>query len=458
MNQTILVVDDEQDFLDSVKRGLIISGFQNIYLEDNPLKAAEYVAKNPEAAAVALIDISMPEMNGVELLELIKRSSPATECIMISAVNDAEVAIECLKKGAYDYLLKPVTKDDLVPTIHRALEKRILMDLVSIHKSIAPQQLNSPENFKNIITRSTNVLSVLKEAELHAMSDISILITGESGTGKDLLARAIHASSPRAMFPFTPVNMTSLPDTLFDAAFHGHVKGSFTGATENRKGYLEMTHRGTLFMDEIGNIPLEFQAKLLRILEEEEYFKLGSDKPKTVNIRFIAATNMDLENLIAKGKFRKDFYYRLKGALLHMPPLRERREDIPLLIQKFIQDFSDRQAKMEIESNAAAMLMEYDYPGNIRELRSIINAAVNLAQNKVITVKCLPASLRKKTKQNHSKRFSPEKKAVVPLHEVEKEYILDVYDKLDKNKSRTAKLLGIGLNTLRRKLQEYGIK
>jgi two-component system response regulator AtoC len=457
MDQTILVVDDEQDFLDSIRRGLLLAGFRNIILELSAKNAAALFDRRESGIDIALLDITMPGMNGVELLEYIKEKSPDTACIIVTAVNDAETAVSCLKKGAYDYLVKPISKDDLVATIHRALEKKILFDLLTIHKKKRHLKLLKPSAFQFIITQSNAVWSVLKEAELHAMSDIPILITGESGTGKDLLARALHAASPRAALPFTPVNMASLPDTLFDAAFYGHAKGSFTGATENRQGYLEMTHHGSLFMDEVGNIPLEFQMKLLRVLEKGEFMKLGTGKLQTADVRFISATNMDLEKLIANGSFRKDFYYRLNGAWLHLPPLRERREDIPLLIQKFMGDYTGRRTGMEIDSSATALLMNYDSPGNIRELKSIISAAVNLAQDKAITLECLPAPLRKKTRQPSSRAIDTLETAVLSIREVEKEHIINVYNKQDNNKSQTAKLLGIGLNTLRRKLQEYGI-
>ena len=221
MDCTILAVDDEQDFLDSIRRGLFTAGFKNLHLEIDAQSAAELVAEQKTFFDVALIDISMPGMNGVELLKHIKHNTPDTQCIMITAVNDAEVAVDSLKNGAYDYLLKPITKDELITVLNRAMENKIMHDLLNNKRNALITKLSNPEAFKSILTRSANVRTVLQEAELHAVSDIPVLITGESGTGKDLLARAIHAASPRAEFSFTSVNMASLPDTLFDAEFLG---------------------------------------------------------------------------------------------------------------------------------------------------------------------------------------------------------------------------------------------
>ena len=313
------------------------------------------------------------------------------------------------------------------------------------------------EAFKPIVTRSDKLLRILKQAELHAVSDVPILITGESGTGKELLARAIHAASPRATFPFTPINMASVTGNLFDAEFFGHTKGAFTGAEKDRVGHIEHTNRGTLFLDEIGGLPPELQGKLLRLLQEGEYIKLGTSKPQKADVRFIAATNEDLDRLMVKGMFRKDLYYRLKGAWLHLPPLRERKEDIPLLIATFLKEFGGVDATKRIDEQATSILSNYDYPGNIRELRSILQSAVNLAQGKTISTKFLPNHLKKR-KVRAMRDSQSASKTVVSFSEVEKEHILKVYHQMGRNKSQTAKLLGIGLNTLRRKLRAYGLE
>ncbi len=379
MDNKIIIIDDDLDFLKIVKSHLMNTGFKNIRIEDNSITAVSLFEKGA-VFDIALIDMTMPEMNGLEVLETIKNISPRTECIMVTAVNEARVAVECLNKGAYDYLVKPVSQEDIAFSMKRVLEKKRLLDILDIEKSPTLPRLINPEPFKPIVTRSQKVLRVLKEAELHAGSDIPLLITGESGTGKELLAWAIHAASPRSKFPFTPVNMASLTGSLFEAEFFGHTKGAFTGAENGRKGYLEYTDRGTVFFDEIGNMALRLQGKLLRVLQDGEYFKLGKSRHQKADVRFIAATNEDLEKLMVKKVFRKDLYYRIRGGWLHLPPLKERKEDIPLLANKFLKDYNSANKNLFIEEEAMCLLMEYDFPGNIRELKSTIQTAVNLAQ------------------------------------------------------------------------------
>jgi transcriptional regulator with PAS, ATPase and Fis domain len=284
---------------------------------------------------------------------------------------------------------------------------------------------------------------------------VPALITGESGTGKELLARAIHRSSPRASFPFTSINMASLTGSLFDAEFFGHTKGAFTGAEKDRAGYLEHSNRGTLFLDEIGDLPLDFQGKLLRVLQEGEIIKLGTSSARKVDVRFIAATNADLDKLLSKGQFRKDLYYRLQGAWLRILPLRERREDIPLLINTFLREFRGEEDR-QIEEDALQILMNYDYPGNVRELRSIIQSSCNLAQHRPIMARYLPEYLRG-AKPSRRQFSVPAGGSIVPLAEAERGHIIRAYEETAHNKLRTAKLLGIGLNTLRRKLASYGV-
>jgi DNA-binding NtrC family response regulator len=376
---------------------------------------------------------------------------------MVTAVNEAQVAVECLRKGAYDYLTKPISRDDLVLRITHALEKKRLLDIVHLGKNGALPELTLVDAFKLILTRSAKVLGILKEAELHAASDVPVLLTGESGTGKELLARAIHRASPRAEFPFMPINMASLTGSLFDAEFFGHTRGAFTGAEKDRTGHLEHAKHGTVFLDEIGNLPLELQGKLLRVLQEGEFVKLGTSRLQKADVRFIAATNEDLNRLVAKNQFRKDLYYRLKGAWLHLPPLRERREDIPLLISCFLEEFVARAEAKGIDEKALATLLEYDYPGNIRELRSLLQAAVNLARGTSIALFHLPNSIR--TRRSYAKSEPQANSSpVASLAEVEKLHILKIYHQTGDNKSQTARLLGIGMNTLRRKLESFGVE
>lgn len=454
MDNSIIIIDDERDFLESMRRGMITSGIKNVRTEEDPRKAAAAFEGNEEFD-IALIDITMPEMSGIELLELIKNTSPTTECIMVTAVDEARTAINCMRKGAYDYLVKPISKEDLISTLHRALERRRLMEILDLQKRRTKPQLMNKEAFAPIVTGSDKMLRVLKEAELHAASSLPVLITGETGTGKELLATAIHAASPRAQQTFIPINMESLSSQLFESQFFGHARGAFTGASEDRVGYLESSHKGTLFLDEIGNLPLELQGKLLRVLQDGEFIKIGTNKPRKVDVRFIAATNSDLDRLMLKNLFRKDLYYRLKGGWLHLPPLRERKDDIPLLITRFVKEFCGSSG-IPIEREALSMLVAYNYPGNIRELRSIIQSSVNLAQIRPIAPKHLPENMRKQSSTSKALDISSGD-TVETLDQIQKKHILSVYELKGHNKSRTARSLGIGLNTLRRKLESYGI-
>ena len=455
MAYSIIAVDDELDFLQSLKRGLITGGLTNVHVEADSRKAAS-AFENGELFDIALIDINMPDLGGIELLDIIKNTSPLTECIMVTAIDEARMAISCLKKGAYDYLIKPISREDLLSSVARALERRRLIEILDLRKTKTKPKVKNIYAFKSIVTQSSEMLKVLREAELHASSDIPILITGETGTGKELLAQAIHAASLRSKFQFTPINMESLNLQLFESQFFGHIKGAFTGAEKKQVGYLESTDRGTLFMDEIGNLPIDLQGKLLRLLQEGEFIKIGSSKAQKVNLRFVAATNADLERMVRQKRFRKDLYYRLKGGWLHMPPLRERKEDILLLINHFVLEFCGSDG-INFEEEVLTTLRKYDYPGNIRELKSITQSAVNLAHGKTINLKHLPKNIPMK-EQFAKKSQDIEPEPTLTLKQMEKKYILNVYNKFGKNKSQVARALGIALNTLKSKLESYSVE
>ena len=455
MKNSICIIDDEIDFLESVKRGLSLGGYKNVRLESDPRKAVE-VFKENEDIEVALIDVTMPGINGLELLGIIKTYSPNTQCIMVTAIDEARLAVECLKKGAYDYLVKPVTKDDIVRVIERSLERKRFIDILDLGKGGVLPKLEREQAFEPIVTRSANMLRILKEAELHAASDVPVLITGDSGTGKELLAKAVHSASPRAKSSFLPVNMAALTPGLFDAEFFGHARGAFTGADKERIGFLEHSNHGTIFLDEIGTLSLDTQGKLLRVLQEGEYIKVGTSVPRKADVRFISATNANLESLIKKGQFRKDLYYRLKGAWLYLPPLKERADDIPALIAKFLEEFGTTGGQ-DIEHDAISLLMHYDYPGNIRELKSILQSAINLAHGSMIRTGHLPDAVIKKVRKPKPV-LSIDSELSRSLEEVERAHIMRVYEQTNRNKSQSARVLGIGLNTLRRKLAAYGAK
>ena len=456
MAPQILVVDDDRDFLEIMKRRLKDLHFRQIYTEEDPFMAAALI-EDGKQIDLALLDMTMPDMTGLELLNIIKHFSPVTECIIITAVDEARTAVTCLQKGAYDYLIKPVSKEDLALSIHRALEHKRLLDLRDIGKQQTVPRLKNREAFKEIDTTSNRMIRVLKEAELHAASDVPVLITGESGTGKELLARAIHQASPRRAKPFTAINMASLNGNLFDAEFFGHTRGAYTGAESDRAGYLEYTHKGTLFMDEIGLLPMEVQGKLLRFMQDGRYLKLGTSADKYADVRFVAATNTDLETRMKKQQFRKDLFYRIRGGWLHLPPLRERKKDIPLLIRAFLSGHYDLDKGNFITPEALEILMNYDFPGNVRELKALVQSAANLAQGKPIAPRFLSKSIRRR-KQPKTMTLPTGMTPLASLKVVEKAHILNAYRQLKKNKSQTARVLGIGLNTLRRKLVLYGEK
>ncbi len=456
MTNNILVIDDEKDFLTSVRRALTAEGFSKVTLLNDPYAAAELLQRE-EPFDVALIDMTMPGMNGMDVLERIKDMSPSTECIMITARNEARIAVECLRKGAYDYLVKPISSDDMIMVIRRALERKRLLEIVDLTKYQCHTGLTNPAAFKAFITSSPKMKILLREAELHAASELPVLISGESGTGKELLARAIHAASPRAGNVFTPINMASLSENLFESAFFGHAKGAFTGAQDEHVGFLEYTNGGTLFLDEIAILPLDLQGKLLRMLQEKEFIKLGTNKPRSADVRFVAATNDDLQKLMARGLFRKDIYYRLRGAQLHLPSLRERKEDIPLLISHFIGELFQENKNPQVTEEVMATLMEYSFPGNVRELKAVVQAAANLCRGDSITLDMLPRDIPRLQRRNRD-RLQEKNRAIVPLAELEKDHIHMVFKETGGNLTRTADLLGICLNTLRKKLREYGIR
>ncbi len=455
MNDRILVIDDELDFLESVRRGLITSGFKGVRIESDPQQAVSAIEKG-QLFELALIDLTMPGMDGIQVLEIIKKNQPQIECIMITALDEARTAVECLKKGAYDYLVKPVSKEDLVTSVQRALERRRLLDIVNLSKRKTLPKLKNPAAFAPIITGDERMIRILKIAELHAASDSPVLITGETGTGKELLSKGIHSSSERSAQPFTPINMDAITDSLFDAEFFGHTKGAFTGAERDRMGYLESTHKGTLFLDEIGNLVPALQGKLLRVLQSGEFMKIGTNIPRKVDLRIIAATNRDLDKMMATGMFRKDLYYRLSGSWLHLPPLRERMDDVPLLADRFLEELGGPDCP-GMDEGVLDTLMAYDFPGNIRELKSIIKTAVNLAQGRPINRNCLPAHILKKASVVKVTGAAPDK-PIPTLAELEKNHIVTVYRLTSNNKAESAQVLGIGINTLRRKLKAYGIK
>ncbi len=453
MKTSILVVDDEPTYLDSVVRMLRLEGYTDVTAVADPTGVEAMLADRTFDAA--FLDITMPGMDGLDLLKVIKEHAPATECVMVTANESIPLVIRAVQAGAYDYLVKPICPEQMVHALDRAMEHKRLLEALALRSSRAVRRsLDNPRAFADIATGDHKMLRLLHEAELHAASDIPVLITGETGVGKELLARAIHRASRRADGPFVPVNMLALSPTLFESEFFGHVKGAFTGADRDKVGYLGKAGGGTLFLDEIGDLSLEVQGKLLRILQEGEYSRVGDTRAVRSDVRIVSATNQDLEKLVASCAFRKDLFYRLQFAHLPIPPLRERADDIPLLAGRFVPEAAGGAAA--VSAGAWESLKAHGWPGNVRELRGVLEAATNLAGGGAIEAEHLKLPRIKKCVATSG--AGTEVGELEPLRDVERRHILAVYEAVGNNKSQAARVLEIGLQTIHRKLKAYGVK
>jgi DNA-binding NtrC family response regulator len=455
MTSQIIIIDHDHPSIEQLISKLRSLGYGNTLVADSAQMARHQIVQH-RFIDVALITTDMPDMDGLAMLDFIKNTSPGTECVMVTAANDARIALECLKKGAFDYLVKPVAKEVLDIALAKALERKRLLDILELQKRNTCPVLNHPEPFASILTHSESMQRLLKEAELHAAGDQPILITGESGTGKELLAWAIHRASARAGYPFIPINMASVSADLFEAEFF-KPSSKVVGETMH---FLEHTHKGTLFLDEIGDLPLTLQGKLLRLMQEGAFSRVDSNDRIVIDLRVIAATHEDLDALIARNAFRKDLYYTIRGNWLHLPPLRHRMDDLPLLADNFLKNYLPRSRPRErISQSALKILNGYGWPGNIRELKSVLQTAAMATSGQRVEISDLPSSVRGPANRALESEVGAENHPALkiqPLAEIEKAHILHVYHALDQNKVQTAKALGVGLNTLRRKLASYG--
>jgi len=384
----IHLIDDEPIIHDVLGQLLQSEGYQ----VEVSTSGEEALSKLPhQKFDLTLLDLLMPGMDGLEVLREIKRLEPEAVVIIITAYASVESALTAMKMGAYDYIQKPFKNDELLMTISRALEHRRLQ----LENIRLQDELKRKFSFDNIIGKSQPMQNVFELIKAAAPTRSTLLVQGESGTGKELVARAIHSNSDRANHPFVVVNSGSLPPDLLESHLFGHVKGAFTGAVADKKGLFEAADKGTIFFDEISSISLETQVKLLRVMQDREFMRLGGTKTIKVDVRIIAATNTDLEELIEQKAFRKDLYYRLNVIKIELPPLRARKEDIPLLVRHFI-DLYNKENKKEIEGvseEVMEILMDYDWPGNVRELENVLERAVVLSRSKIITREALPAFL-----------------------------------------------------------------
>jgi len=440
----VLVVDDEVGIRESIKRILGRQGF-DVITASNGEDAFKIIRK--QDIDLLITDIRMAGMDGVDLLKVCKSVSPTTEVIMITGYASVDTAVETMKLGAYDYITKPFKKAELLKAVSKAIEKQTLsLDNIQLKK-----RLEELDKGMLVGVSSPKMREVIDLVQQVAPSQATVLILGESGTGKEVIANLIHRMSPRGSRPMVKVNCAALPETLIEAELFGYEKGAFTGAVSSREGRFEAADMSTIFLDEVGEIPPEVQVKLLRILQEGKLERLGSNKTVTVDTRIIAATNKDLETMVKQGGFREDLYWRLNVISIHLPPLRERKEDIPALVQYFLTRFARKNNKdiKGIETKAMDALLGYEWPGNVRELENVIERCVVLDRDLVIATDDLPSDL---VKDETRKIDHVTIKLGTPLEEVEKILMEEAlrYTKGDKNLA--AKLLGVSTRTLYRKL------
>ena len=440
----ILVVEDDPNVGESIRLLLKKRGYE-ILLASNGKEALALFRQ--ETVDLIITDLVMPKMDGIELLEEVKRLRPETEVIVISAQGTIEKAVQAMKWGAFDFIEKPINPRVISLVVERALEKQTLV----LQNRDLRSKLEDKFHLKNIIGRSEKMVKIFELIEHIAPYDSSVLIVGESGTGKELIANAIHYNSPRASMPFIKVSCASLSEGIIESELFGHEKGSFTGAIASRKGRFEMAHPGTLFLDEVEDIPLSTQIKLLRVLQEGEFERVGGNKTIRVNIRIIAASNRDLQEEVKNGVFREDLYYRLNVVNIKLPPLRERKEDIPFLVNFFIDKFNQkyRMKVKGISQRAMNLMVDYEWSGNVRELENTIESILVINSPEVVDLLHLPQEIREF-------REKPEVISIkigTPLEEVEKELLLQTLKATKGNKRRAAELLGINVRTIHRKIE-----
>jgi two-component system, NtrC family, response regulator AtoC len=455
MAYSVLVVDDEALTLRTISRGLSGEGFEVATAASGEEGLKIFGEQKPD---LVLLDIVLPGIDGVEVLRQIKAASPACIVVMMSAYHMVDRAVQAMKLGAYDYLVKPFPLADLTATLRRALEMLALR--VRLRHTV--ESAKDQYDFGRVVTKNPRTREMLEIARKAAESDrTTILIQGESGTGKGVLARAIHYASPRANQPLLELNCATLPDTLLESELFGYEPGAFTDARRRKEGLLERAHGGTLFLDEIGNMSSSVQAKLLRVLEEETFIRLGGTKSVKVDVRLVAATNTNLKEAIAQGRFREDLFYRLNVVPIYIPPLRERKEDIVPLALDLVRWFNQELKKnfLGFTPEAAELLVAYPWPGNIRELKNVVERTMILAPEGNIDAASLPEEIREPARVNPALPVPVHPNgdgegSLLSLKEIEQDYIQKVLTATGNNKTQAAKILGIHPTSLMRKLKK----
>ncbi|MBD3169193.1 MAG: response regulator [candidate division Zixibacteria bacterium] len=452
----ILIIDDEQSMCQFMEIMLQKEGYQ--VSSDTSAEKAIQLANKGETSEFDLViaDLMMPEMTGIELMEKVKKRQPDIDFIIMTAFGSVESAIDALKKGASEYITKPFKVDEVKYTIRKCIEKRRVID----ENRELRRQLSESKGLSKFIGNSPQVEKLKEIVQRVAATDSTVLITGESGSGKELIARAIHELSPRADKPFISINCGALPETLLESELFGYKKGAFTGAGKDKIGQLKAADGGTFFLDELGTTPQSIQVKLLRVLEQRELTPLGGTTPIPVDIRLIAATNSDLESEVDAGNFRADLFYRLNVLPVNIPPLREREGDIPLLAAHFIEKFSKKLGSKQKRLSEAALnvLNNYQWHGNVRELENVMEQAVLLSKNDQINPEDLPDKIRGTGGRPPLPESAEFESSPPPLSVMEEAYILYVLNQTGWNKAKSAKILGIDTSTLYRKIDRYKLK
>lgn len=442
----VLAVDDDLEMCKLLSDVLSGEGFSVLTIGSS-LEAAKIIKK--EEFDVIITDLKMEGLKGLDLLEEVKKIAPLTPVVIITAFGTIESAIQAMKLGAYDYITKPFQMDELVLTVKKSLENRLLKKEVMRLK----KEIESRYQFHNLIGKSSPMQSIYDLIERISNTSSNVLLTGESGTGKELVAKAIHYNGCRKEGPFIAVNCAAIPETLIESELFGYKKGAFTDAKADKKGLISKAHEGTLFLDEITEMPYTLQAKLLRVIEDKEVRPLGGTSSYIIDVRIISASNRDIKFLIQEGRFREDLFYRLKVIDIELPPLRQRREDIPLLIQHFIKNINnDLKKKISgVSEEALKILLNYSWPGNVRELENVMERAITLSQQEIILPEDLPPLMIQGADGNLIEKALGEK---YTMDQLEKEYIRRVLIEVGGNKTRAAEILGLDRKTLYRKLQE----
>jgi DNA-binding NtrC family response regulator len=448
----ILLVDDDPRSLEALSRTLQMMGYQTVGSSDP--KTAQDLLRT-ERYDVVIADLIMREVDGIGLLEFSKKTDPDLPVIILTGYGTVKSAVDAMKKGAFDYLTKPYNIDEIDLIVRRALQQRDLL----LENRMLRETLSQRFPFSNIVSKDEAMKPILRQVQTLSNTDSTVLITGESGTGKELIARALHYSGNRQNAPFVVIDCGGLTETILESEIFGHVKGAFTSAYFNKKGYLEVADGGTLFFDEIGELPYPLQKKILRVIQEREFSKVGDTKTLKTNIRILTATNKDLRNEVSLGRFREDLYYRLNVISLHIPPLKERVNDIPLLANYFIREFNLRFSKRvtQMTDEALEKLMSFPWPGNVRELKNTIEKIMNFKEDDTVTVEDLPEEFKSLKEERHSfnRSFKEMKKEAVT--HLSKDYIQGLLGLHKGNVTKAALKAQMDRGNFRKLMKRYNI-